>query len=213
MKTQSGFTLISILIGLVIGILCILALMMSYRVVVKTGIEARQATSHDTQMQNGLTMAQIFLQNAGFGLEGTHHFFNGKIEFQHQTVDAILWRYQEGDSLFCEGLADIPDQKNEHRLLVLLNTEQTCDTNSNLNAFTWNTQQTLADVIAIDEVNSSQFHFHSTPQNCSPYGAGALNEETLHPLITISAKTSAQYTAQLEQNLQSPVCLINIKAV
>ena len=39
MKYQSGTTLISLLIGLLISMLCILALLSSYRTIVKTGVE------------------------------------------------------------------------------------------------------------------------------------------------------------------------------
>ena len=121
MKYQLGATLISLLIGLLIAMLCIIAVLSSYRTIVKTGVESRVAATHDAQLQTGLTTAQIFLQNAGFGLEGLNNLLSeADIQVESQSISALLWRYKSNDKIICQGLADIQSPDGKKRKFILL---------------------------------------------------------------------------------------------
>src|SRR5699024_1682038 len=116
MKSQLGTTLISLLIGLLIAMLCIIAVLSSYRTIVKTGVESRVAATHDAQLQTGLTTAQIFLQNAGFGLEGLNNLLSeANIQVESQNASALLWRYKSDNNIVCQGLADIKSSDGKKR--------------------------------------------------------------------------------------------------
>ncbi|MDP1446086.1 hypothetical protein Q8G43_14195 [Acinetobacter schindleri] len=216
MKYQSGTMLISLLIGLLISMLCILALLSSYRTIVKTGVESRIAATHDTQLQAGLTTAQMFLQNAGFGLEGTNNLLTTTVQVGSKTISAVLWRYNNGTNIVCQGLADIESSDNKKRRFVLLegfenDSSTLCNGTSNLGSFKWKEQSTLANLedYSSDKSNPKQITFEQTTSACTPFGAGTLDDSSQHPLIIINAKTSTQKIEELE-TVQVPVCLLNI---
>ena len=216
MRHQTGVTLISLLVGLVIAMLCVIALLSSYRVVVKSGVESRIATSHDTQLQRGLTTTQMFLQNAGFGLSGSNHLQTSTIDVNSQNLSALLWRYKTGTSTFCQGLVDLKSSDNKKRQLVLLQGTQdssstSCDETTNLSALTWKVQSTLATLedFSDDQTNPVQINFTQSSSSCTPYGAGTVDASVQHPLILISAKTSTQHIAGLA-TVEIPVCVVNI---
>lgn len=214
MKYQLGATLISLLIGLLIAMLCIIAVLSSYRTIVKTGVESRVAATHDAQLQTGLTTAQMFLQNAGFGLEGLNNLLSeADIQVESQSVSALLWRYKSDDNIICQGLADIQSSDGKKRKFVLLESDPTiCDETSNLNAFTWKIQSTLANLedYSTDQSNPTQITFEKKIlSSCTPFGAGGSEDTATYPLITIAAQTSTQQIARLA-TVQASVCLLNI---
>ena len=216
MKYQSGTTLISLLIGLLISMLCILALLSSYRTIVKTGVESRIAATHDTQLQAGLTTAQMFLQNAGFGLEGSNNLLTTTVQVGSKTISAVLWRYDNGTNIVCQGLTDVESSDNKKRRFVLLegfenDSGAPCNGASNLGSFKWKEQSTLANLedYSTDKSNPQQITFNQTSSTCTPFGAGTVEESSQHPLIIISAKMSTQKIVGLE-TVKVPICLLNL---
>ena len=212
MKSQLGTTLISLLIGLLIAMLCIIAVLSAYRTIVKNGVESRLAATHDAQLQTGLTTAQIFLQNAGFGLDSSNNLLTANVQVESQDTLALLWRHKSDNNIVCQGLADIKSSNGKKRKFILLESDPTtCDETSNLNEFAWKIQSTLANLedYSTDQSNPRQITFGRTASNCTPFGAGSLNEASTHPLITITAQTSTQKIAELG-TVKVPVCLLNI---
>nr|WP_181718071.1 hypothetical protein [Psychrobacter sp.]QJS05714.1 hypothetical protein [Psychrobacter sp.] len=211
MKYQSGTTLISLLIGLLISMLCIIAVLSSYRTIVKTGVESRVAATHDTQLQTGLATAQMFLQNAGFGLEGTDYSLATPIKVDSKDIKALLWRYKDdNNTTICQGLADIESSDGEKRRFVLLENNSTCDAPLNSDKVNWKVQTTLANLedYSTNLSNPEQVTFEETLTTCTPFGAGVL-DNVPHPLITITAQTSTQQSAGLGK-AEIRVCLLNI---
>lgn len=220
---QAGVTLISLLVGLVIAMICIIAVLTTYRVVVKTGTESRIAANHDTQLQMGLTNAQMLLQNAGFGLDGTTHLvtsvnITAQVNSASQTIsNAVLWRFQGNNGVTCQGLADIKNADNTQRQLVLLSGITTgstlCDSTTNLTALTWQVQSSLANLrdYSSDQSNPAQITWQKTTAACTPYGAGKIDGSIQHTVISISSKTSTQQSANLSP-VEVSVCLVNISA-
>lgn len=212
MKSQLGTTLISLLIGLLIAMLCIIAVLSSYRTIVKNGVESRIAATHDVQLQAGLTTAQMLLQNAGFGLESSNNLlFEADIQVESIATLALLWRYSNGTNIICQGLADIESSDDKKRRFILLESNSPCNSTLDLDKFNWKIQSTLANLedYSIDKSNPKQITFEKTSSICTPFGAGVLDNISQHPLITISAQTSTQKIAGLG-TVQVPVCLLNI---
>lgn len=212
MKYQSGATLISLLIGLLIAMICIIAVLSAYRTIVKNGVESRIAATHDAQLQTSLATAQIFLQNAGFGLDSSNNLLTANVQVESQDTSALLWRYKDGTNIICQGLADIKSPDNKKRRFVLLESNSPCNNTPNLNGFTWKLQSTLANLedYSIDKSNPKQITFAKTPSIiCTPFGAGNPDNDSKHPLITITAQTSTQKISGLG-TVKVPVCLLNI---
>lgn len=210
MRHQAGTTLISLLIGLLISMLCMIGLLTTYRTVVKTGVSSRIGATHDTELQNSLNVSQTMIQNAGFGLEGDNHLLVANITVDTKTTSALLWRYKANGSLICQGLADIADTSNKRKLIVL-NDDTDCDSTSNLDALSWTNERTLAHLTdySSDNSNPQQVTFAKTLSNCTPFGSAMSENVTSHPVVTISAKTSTQNIAGLAA-IQVPVCILNL---
>ncbi|KAA8733284.1 hypothetical protein F4V57_08645 [Acinetobacter qingfengensis] len=214
MNKQKGVTLTSLLIGLLIAMLCILAVLSLYRTVVHTGVDSRKAATHDTQLQSALTTVQMLLQNAGFGLDPSGSHVNiGTISFKNSSnVDvsttALVWKNagsSDGTSITCHGIADIAG--SGERQLVLLSGSN-CTSTSNLSAASWTQESILATLsdFSSDSTNPVQVTFAKSNASCTPYGAGSVDTSVLHPNVTISATTSTKQTVNIS------VCLLNIVA-
>lgn len=213
---QTGATLISLLIGLVIAMLCILAVLTAYKTTVKSGVDSRKASTHDTQLQSGLTMAQIFLQNAGFGFDSGNNILATTLQINSKSTKAVVWRIKDNSIVTCSGLADIESEDRKKRKLVLISGHSddmgtACNETSNLGSFTWKVESILSnlDDFSNDQSNPSQVAFTLENKVCTPFGATEENEAVSHPYVLLSATTSTQTIAGLEK-VQVPVCIVNI---
>jgi hypothetical protein len=65
---QQGFNLISLMIGMVISLITVLAMLSLYRTLVGISVESASLAKVEGQKASGLLTAQIALQQAGFGL-------------------------------------------------------------------------------------------------------------------------------------------------
>lgn len=211
MRHQIGATLISLLIGLLISMLCLIGLLSSYRTIAKTGAESRMAATHDTDLQNGLTAAQMLVQNAGFGLDGSSNLSIETIAVGSNNTSALLWRYKDGSTTTCQGLADIPNASK--RKFIIIEVQTGCDSTSNLNTFTWTEKSILANLAnySTGSTNPQQVTFQRASSTCTPFGAVIADNSISHPLVTISAKTSTQNIAGLNA-IEVPVCILNISS-
>lgn len=63
-----GFTLVSMMVGLLIGVICIAAMLVLYRMLVTTSYDVRQRAGIDAQLATSSLVAQQQLQQAGFGI-------------------------------------------------------------------------------------------------------------------------------------------------
>lgn len=210
-KSQSGVTLISLLIGLLIAMLCMIGLLSAYRTIAKTGVESRMDTTHDTQLQNGLIASQMMIQNAGFGLEGATNLKRADITVGSLTsVTALLWRYKVGSTVSCQGLADIADA--DKRKLVSLTVSSGCDDTSDLDILTWTKDKTLARLTDFSGSNDPQVTYAVTQPTPSCTTFGSVNTGSgQHPQVTLSAKTSTQqHSSSGLGSIQVPICILNI---
>ncbi|MEB0150626.1 prepilin-type N-terminal cleavage/methylation domain-containing protein [Pseudomonas sp. CCC2.2] len=65
-RRQDGFTLISLMVGMVISLVSILAMLSLYKNLVHSSVVSTQSARQDGQVASGLLMAQRALMNAGF---------------------------------------------------------------------------------------------------------------------------------------------------
>lgn len=195
---QTGSTLISLMIGLLISMLCLIALLTLFRAVMTTSIDSQQNAQQDTQVFNGLTIAQMLVQNAGFGFSSGNNILITSNQLTLDsgiTVDsqkAALWRYyttiNTSSTLTCQGIASV--MNNNQTKLILLKTSACAQTTA-LDSLSWTVDRVLATLPA-----TSTITFNLTTETCTPYGMGTAAS---HPKLIITANTSS-----------FPICLSNI---
>lgn len=196
--TQKGSTIVSLMVGLVISMLCLIALLTLFKAVVTTSVDSQQNAQQDTQLFNGLTLAQMLAQNAGFGFSsGTNVLITSRTLALDNSISvasqkAVLWRYyatiNTPSTLTCQGIASVLN--NDQTKLILLKANS-CAQTSNLDNLTWTVDRVLAIL-----PSASTISFNLATQTCAPYGIGTAAS---HSKLTITANT-----------FSFPVCLSNI---
>ena len=196
MKNQQGFTLVSLLVGLTISMLCLMALLTLFRTVIHTSVDARKSSILDTQLQNSLTTVQVLIQNAGFGYPAS--IIPNIVEVANiediTSNKAILWRSDNdlntGTASICQGIT-----YTENALILLK--KSTCSYDQPLaTGSKWTKDSTLASF-----PTDTTITFELKDQTCAPYGSPNITgTKVLNITASNSSKTSMKF----------PVCLSNI---
>lgn len=198
-KTQAGVSLIGLMIGLFISMLCILASLTLYKTLIHVSTEARVDTFHDGQLAAALLTTQLEIQSAGYGLDGTGT--GDVVETQASSgVLELLWRYYDVDNSVyrCRGLNELSVDISgmTYRVLKLVRVNSGCNENSALVDMTWVDVTRLGQWPVRENLaiymsgRQSMLDVSITPAVvCSPYGAVKGSE---HSLVTISAPSSSR---------------------
>ncbi|GAA4999724.1 hypothetical protein GCM10023206_00870 [Acinetobacter puyangensis] len=224
---QYGISLVSLLVGLLISMLCLLALLAIFRTVVQTSVDSRKGSDRDTSIQNSLMGVQNMIQSAGFGLDsGTNIVVLKGASFTGDNLsggnpiesgETVLWRYannlNETSSVICQGIY----YNNSNKQLILLKTDKntdtamdTCPETNSLNnsGVKWKKEAILAD-LSKTNINSIRFNLSTDiTDKCSPYGF----DSTKYPKLTITATYPLDPTPtnnSKEMTVNFPVCLTN----
>lgn len=217
MKKQHGFVLVGLLIGLVISILCILAVLSVYRGSVHVGVDSRIATNHDAQLQNGLTVAQKQILNAGYGLEDGENIITKSNlvinQFgRNEMVKGVLWKYKADGVIYCKGLAEVSNQDNTKRQLIFVKAITNCNATAKLGDLGWKHDSVIASLhdYSSGKTNPSQITFTLEDSSCTPYGAGRILTARPNKVLKISARTSSQSQNSSLGTVRVETCLMNI---
>lgn len=203
---QKGLSLIGLLIGLLISVLCILASLTLYKSLIQVATESKLDSNHDGQLASAMLMIQLEVQSAGYGIDGadvSHIIVHNPTAGERQ----LLWRFTTDNSTTfeCRGLYEKGEEEGSFRSLSLIKVDSGCDGTAALNSFTWETddpitvlgrwrvvQDDVEDVGLDDYISDhgAMFKFHLTPEACNPYGApGVAAEQRL--LLTVTVPGSA----------------------
>lgn len=215
---QQGLSLISLLIGLFISMLCILAGLTLYKNTLVLSTSSKIDAQHDGQIAAALLTLQLELQNAGYGAapaDGPHAVsdslpmtFNGAAI----TVPLLAWRYSSNlDTVFtCRGALEFPSTDittgitYRNLALITLNTADGCTSNAALKPLGWlaasasDAKTTIIGrwpvfeelAVYLQTAPQRLFTFGAlTAATCSPYGALISTEQ--HLQVTITAPSGA----------------------
>lgn len=210
MARQRGATLVSLMVGMMISLIVVTAMMLVFRSVSQSTVQARRDAHGDDQLTSALLSAGIVLQDAGFGIQsaalGTHLMVvNGALLAANGTLsgnvvasgsprtgNALLWQQNIGGALQCAGLYS-PATGGLQRLQPVACTQLT----SSWNTAAWGTSvladtATAAITLAIDELAAGAA--------CGPFG---IPEAAGHVRASLRANNSngAAFT--------SSQCLVN----
>lgn len=198
---QKGLSLISLLIGLFISMLCILAGMTLYKSTLTLSGQSKIDADLDGQLISVLLTLQQEIQRAGYGIAGAGA--NAISRTGTATSPVLAWRYLEDDGVTfrCRGVVEY--SWSNFRSVALIDA-QGCNADVALNMLTWipvDEANGRTTVIArmpeigvlksyLDDVaNDSLFTFSApAPAQCSPYGAVP---PAPHQEVTVTVPSSA----------------------
>lgn len=206
---KNGFTLVELMVGLVIGMLCMIMMLMMFKQVSYISVQSSQDAEYDAQLQTSMLIVQKLIQNAGYGSGAVSDIATGT----YMSNPAVFWRYVENVNASpivytCQGVGEkITTENNQkvHRLIVLK--KDSCGNSSAVNSGAWQEQQT---VVAIrNQSDTALFQYSLSASNCRPFGIDKNNIGIRQ--ITLTAPR--QYLTGTAANIQTTVCLNNIKTV
>lgn len=215
MCKQRGLSLISLMVGLFISMLCILAGLTLYKSTVAISTEARISTQLDGQITSALLTLQLELQNAAFGMTGDS--VSQVVVTQYGNDQVLAWRYKDGADYICRGVKESASGSAPTFRTLSLVTADGCTELVDLSTLNWSPTDTTVigrwpvigdELVAYIAANTNLFTLGAPAfTNCSPYGALASAE---HLQLTVRAPSSASlYGVTGAINHSITVCLLN----
>jgi Tfp pilus assembly protein PilW len=193
-RRSSGFTLISMLVGLVIGLIGIAAMLALYRTLINTSSQITQQAAKDEQIATSSLISKQQLQQAGFGITnatpGTDlvvltgaTLVNGQLSGTvvasygaTVTGNAVVWDYNptvvsattNPAGILCEGLIVTTIANNAtNNITTILQwlSPVSCANAAQWQALSWQSNQ----LAAIKNLGGTP-SFQISPATCWPYG-------------------------------------------
>ncbi|HTF96770.1 MAG TPA: hypothetical protein VL995_11605 [Cellvibrio sp.] len=192
LEKQRGLTLISLMVGLLLAMISILAGMMLYKNIVQTTVQTRSDALQDGQIASAMLTLQLELQSAGYGIPKDPT----KTHIQLVGDHTIYWRFSDGTNQ-CRRFQIFTSQDGNARQLTLTKLKAgLCNLTDALPSFDWSDPDD-AELNVLAEFRKSDATAVNLPaiistltlgQACFPYGMGAKEN---HPLVTITAENAA----------------------
>jgi len=199
---QSGFSLISTMIGLVVSMIGVFAILSLQGNLTYNAAGTIQDARHDGQLSTALLTAQKLVMNAGYGIEKADDTDIVIVETAATATTAystsLLWRYNLSGSTICNGLRDTVKTENniDFRSLLIISSIGDCNEDAPLADLSWAVETGVIGKWRIDGTltdylsnNDSLFNFLIRSSTCSPYGSAAPEP---HLIVMISAPSSTQ---------------------
>lgn len=185
---QRGISLISLMVGLLLAMIGILAGMTLYKSMVQTSIQTRNDALQDGQLASAMLTLQLELQSAGYGIPT-----GGAAAHVQRVNNTIYWRYIVNGATQCKGfqIQDLDNNtRRELQLLKIKDGTNPCNTTDALNAFQWETASVVAEFRASIAANADipVITLELANGQCFPYG---MSTAALHPIVTIIADNAA----------------------
>lgn len=191
-RKQIGTSLISLMVGVVLAMIGILAGLTLYENMIRTSIQTRNDVQQDGQIASSMLTLQLELQSAGYGITK-----DPTKEHVVKSGDSLYWRFASGAAPVaqCKGFRVVTSADGASRELQLLKLKAGCNLTAVLTSFDWGAAG--ADVTALARFRKSAAASSDLPvinialslaQPCFPYGMGS---KEAHPMVTITADNAA----------------------
>lgn len=223
---KNGFTLVELLVGMVIAMLCAIMMMMLFKQMSRIGGAAARDAEYDAQLETGVLIVQKYLQNAGYGsgnaadIQINNSFGSFTNAGTTISLPALLWRQGSGPlattgpatAWECYGVTETitPNGASFIHRLQLLNIPScsgpsaTSPAIASLTAMNAWTSQTI---VRIEDASFNPiFSYAISTTKCAPYGASEVQGGAK---VTITARR-LNVKDGLGQTLNRAVCLRNI---
>ena len=207
LSAESGLSLVGLLIGLLISVLCILGSLSLYKNLIQVATVSKVDSQHDGQMAAALLFAQLGLQSAGYGIADADGDDVVRVPYSSATPtigEKLLWRSAEanGGSLKCRGLVEEQTTDSDglvYRQLKLIEATSGCTTSAALPSVGWPPGGTVVArwLVAPNGTlksyltsNTTLFKFNVASAVCTPFGTDT-SVTAKHILVTVEAPGSA----------------------
>jgi|GEM_PF-1199573 len=220
LRTQSGLTLISLMIGLVISMITIVASLVVYRNLVHVSADNKIYSGMDGRISVATLVLEKSVQSAGFGMNDAA--MGDDITIHRSGTDLrLLWRQVNPESgvVSCEGFEESTNSDASgvaYRELKMITAQSGCNDSSSLESMTWNAGALLARWRMMDDKiteyindNSSLFAFSISEGECSMFGRTLSEEPENHLILTITAPDAAYLFSSSVPVTPVDVCLYN----
>lgn len=211
LSTQRGLSLIALLIGLLISVLCILASLTLYKSLIRVAADSKMDSMHDGQLAAASLVIQMEVQSAGYGIASA----DADDVMEHIPTAGerqLLWRYipNGGTTYECRGLHEYSETETisgvtaTFRVLRVVKVASGCNGTAALNTFTWGTLVSVLgrwrvydDGVAAQGLdkyvadNSTLFDFSFTTTACNG-SYGAVTNAVNHLQLQVTAPGSAR---------------------
>jgi len=200
-ENQCGMTLISLLIGLNIAMLSVLACLQLYTTHWLSSEEMKENAKHSQQLSSVFVVLEKQLMAAGYGIENA-----GVNDVAVQEVagapgvsatTSLYWRFFDG-AMVCRGVRETNELLNgqEYRILTLLTPSANCNDTTSLIDMPWDINEgVLGNWLVSDELqthitaNGTLFNFQINVSDCAPFRIVSADS---HLMITVTAPTQAE---------------------
>lgn len=188
---QQGASLISLMVGVVLAMIGILAAVNLYENLIRASVQTRSDAQQDGQIASSMLTLQLELQSAGYGITK-----DPTKDHVLRSADgkALYWRF-DASGMQCKGFRINDSADNTRRELQLLKLKNGCNATAVLTSFDWSDTGADATIVAAfrkSDTAGSDLPVISiapiTAQSCFPYGMGT---KASHPLVTITADNAA----------------------
>lgn len=197
-RAQRGFNLISLMVGMTLSLVSVLAMLSLYRNMVGISVQSIQDARQDGQIAAALLTAQQELRNAGFWITDTPDtaikllygaaLANGTLSRTGERAwpyttevsgNALIWIYKTGSTATatCAGLLVQAGK------LMRLQGASSCTALSQWNSTTWTTTTLI-------ESNQPADFFKAIQIACWPFGKAVTPFSTVPVKVTMTAATS-----------------------
>lgn len=213
-STQSGATLISLLVGMLISMFAVLGALTMYRTVAYQQATGKEMASADTSMTSAVLSLQIDLQSAGFGqtnaatgndflllqnatlvngqLAGTQASLSGT----EQTGNAVVWGELDDLTTYtCHALLATSSA------LLVLSVSAGCSSAADWASNSWSSGGSIWTPASGADLSSV---FSVAKSSCWPYDVAGNNSDT-HVLVTVTLPSPSDKLSQRK----STQCLPN----
>lgn len=207
---KNGFTMIELLVGLVISMLCMIIMLMLFKQLMHVSLNSSQDAEYDAQLQSGMLSAQKYMQNAGYGSGKSSDIAIGS----YSGNPAVFWLFVKEIGATpiayqCQGIGEeISTENNQkvHRLVLLK--KNACGTTEAITAGTWVKDQPIVVIKNTAAAPIYQFNM-SSGTACTPFG---IDKTASAGLKQVTLTAARQHMTGIGQNIQNVVCLNNIAA-
>ncbi|AMC33633.1 PilW family protein [Janthinobacterium sp. B9-8] len=203
-KSQSGVSLISMMVGITISLITAVAMLTLFRHSIKISTDTTQISKQDAERSSAMTIAPILLQDAGFGITDasvSSHIIalkgaafsvanklSGTTAASGETANALVWLRNLGTNFECSALFAAPDKG-----LMLLGPIN-CSALTEWSTASWPPAKPLA------SLGTFNFVLSNTAGTCSQFGYASLGKAT----VTIQSNNATG------QAIRSQSCLSNL---
>ena len=220
---QKGFTLIELMIGLVISVLCMIMMLMLFKQLSHIAMSSSQDAENDSQLQTGILVIEKLVQNAGYGSINNSGGSNNTGDIGIGTFSgnpALVWRYvpdlDASQTIYkCEGIGEEITTEGAHKIHRLVLLKRACGNNTEITSGDWIIDQPI---MSIKTTTSSPIYaFSMSSENCTPFGIGKTYTGAQKIVVTAERQhldlsdSPEQNTNNVTKKLSSSICLNNIK--